>query len=214
MKTPTLAFLAAFLLTACGGLFKTQEVMPTVYELRAGPVPAATARIPVTLEVARPRTRPGLDTDRIAVTLADRRLDAYGSSRWSAMLPALVESVLIDGLRSSGGWQAVVPARSAFGGRYLLQPEIASFEADYSGGTGAPTIHVHLIAELGQSSERQLVAIIEGQSSIRAAADRQRDVTAAFQAACAEAVAQLIGALNAAAAAAEQSAKSGPPAGS
>lgn len=213
MKTPTLAFLAAFLLTACGSLFKTQEVMPTVYQLRAGPVPAAAARIPVTLLVARPRTRPGLDTDRIAVTLADRRLDAYGNSRWSATLPTLVESLLIDGLRSSGGWQAVVPERSAFGGRYLLQPEIESFEADYSAGSGAPTIRVHLSGELGQSSERHLVAIVEGNSSVRAAADRQREVTAAFEAAYAEAAAQLIGAVNAAAAAEQAAATATAPGG-
>lgn len=203
MKIPSLAFLAAFLLSACGGLFKTQEVMPTVYELRAGTVPAAARRLPHTLLVARPRTRPGLDSDRIAVTLADRRLDAYGNSRWSASLPALVESLLIEDLRSSAGWQAVVPERSAFGGHYLLQPEIESFEADYSGGGSAPTIRVHLRAELGLIAERRLVGVLEGSSAVVARADHQRDVTAAFEAAFADAAQQLIAAVNAAAAADE-----------
>lgn len=213
MKIPSLAFLTALLLTACGGLFRTQEVMPTVYELRAATIPVAARRLPHTLLVARPRTRPGLDSDRIAVTLADQRLDAYGNSRWSASLPALVESLLIEDLRSSAGWQAVVPERSAFGGRYLLQPEIESFEADYSGGGSVPTIRVHLRAELGLVAERRLVAVIEGSSAVPARADHQRDVTVAFAAAYADAAQQLIAAVNAAAAADATANPAKPPGG-
>ena len=76
MKTSSLAIPVLVLLAGCGSLFKTTEVMPTVYELRAPTPEPAASRLPATLIVARPRTRPGLATDRIAVTLADRRLDA------------------------------------------------------------------------------------------------------------------------------------------
>ena len=197
MKTPSLILLPALFLAACGGVFQTHEVVPTVYELKSPPVEVSPARIPATLRVARPRTRPGLDSERIAVTLADRRLDAYGGSRWSAALPALVEALLIEGLRASGGWQAVVPEHTAFGGDYLLQPEIEAFEADYSAG-GPPTVRVRLRAELGLNAERRLLAAVEGSAAVRATADRQREVIAAFETAYGQAAAALITAINAA----------------
>jgi cholesterol transport system auxiliary component len=209
MKASNMVVLAAsaVALAACGGLFRSHEAPPATYELRAAAVEPAPGRVPATLLVARPRARPGLDTDRIAVTLPDRRLDAYAGSRWSAALPLLVEALLVDSLRSSGGWQAVLPERSQFGGRYLLQTEIREFEADYAGHSGAPTVRVQLRGELGLVGERRLVASGEGGAAIVAAADRQREVVAAFAAAYAQAAAQLVAAVNAGALAAERSAE-------
>jgi len=206
MKASNIVVLVAstVALAGCSGLFRSHESVPAVYELRAAAVAAAPERVAATLLVARPRARPGLDTDRIAVTLPDLRLDAYAGSRWSASLPLLVEALLIDSLRSSGGWQAVVPERSQFGGKYLLQTEIREFEADYAGGTAAPIIRVRLRGELGLVGERRLVASAEGSATAVAAADRQREVVAAFQAAYAVAAAQLVVAIDAAALAAER----------
>jgi ABC-type uncharacterized transport system auxiliary subunit len=197
---------AVLLLAGCGGLFENKQPALSVYDLSAGAAVAAPGHVAATLVVARPRVRPDLDGDRIAVRLADRRFDAYGGARWSAQLPALVESLLVEGLRSSGGWQAVVPARGAFGGRYLLEPEVEAFEADYSAGSGAPTVHVRLRGELGLISERQLLATVEGSATVSAAADRQRDVVAAFESAYTQAAQQLIAATNAAGVAAEAAA--------
>jgi len=207
MKHLLLALASLGLLSACGSLFQTHEVMPTVYELRApAPAPAASRR-PGTLIVARARVRPGLESDRIAVTLADRRLDAYGGSRWSAPLPEMVGALLIAGLRESRGFEAVVPERSAFGGEFLLQPEIEAFEADYSQGGAPPTVHVRLGGEFGLKGERRMLATVTGSADVRAAADRQREVIAAFESAYAKAAAEMIAAINAAADAAPAAAR-------
>jgi cholesterol transport system auxiliary component len=206
MKVPSLVALAASAaaLAACGGLFRSHAPAPAVYELRAAAVEPAPGRVAATLVVARPHARPGLDTDRIVTALPDRRLEPYAGSRWSASLPLLVEALLIEGLRSSGGWQAVVPERSQFAGRYLLQTEIEAFEATYAGGDGAPTVRVRLRGELGLVGERRVLASAEGGAAVAAAANRQREVTAAFEAAYRQAAAQLIAAVNGAALAAER----------
>jgi ABC-type uncharacterized transport system auxiliary subunit len=207
MKTPMLFALATTLpVAACSGLFHSQAPVSTVYELRAGAGEPVATHVAAALVVGRPRVRPGLDSDRIAVLLADRRLDAYAGARWSAPLPDLVESLLLDGLRGSGGWLAVVSERGEFGGRYLLQPEISDFEADYSHGAGAPTIRVVLRGELGVLAEHRLIAAVEGSATVVAAADRQREVTAAFESAYRQAAGQLIAALNAAGLEAEKAA--------
>ena len=190
------------LCSACGGLFRSHDATPVVYQLRAPAVGAAPGMVDGTLVVARPRAHPGLDGDRIVVALADRRLDAYVGARWSAPLPRLVEALLVDGFRSSGGWRAVVTEASAFPGQYLLQTEIGDFSADYSAGDGPPIARVTLRAELGVFSGRRLVSTFEASAAVRAAADRQRDVAAAFEAAYGQAASQLIASANGAALAA------------
>jgi ABC-type uncharacterized transport system auxiliary subunit len=194
--------LAACALAICGcsgGLFQSHEVAPIVYQLRAPAVAAAPARVAATLLVARPRARPGLESDRIVVTLPDRRIDVYAGSRWSAPLPDLVESLLLDGLRSSGGWEAVVSERSEFPGRFLLQTEIREFAADYATGRGPPTVRVTLHGEFGSRAGQRFGASVEGHAEVTAGADRQREVVAAFEAAYGQAAALLIAAVQAAA---------------
>jgi len=197
-----LALVAA--LAACS-TFQTHEHSPVVYTLRAAaPAPAAApATLEATLVVARPTARPGLDSERIAVRLPDRQLDAYAGARWSAPLPRLVEALLIDSFRGAGGWRTVVSEQSAFPGRYLLQTEITDFAADYAAGGEAPLVRVALRGELGLSAERRLVASVAGHGEARAAADRQRDVAAAVEAAAAAAIAELVAAADAAALGAE-----------
>ena len=197
-RLPTLAIAA--LLAGCGNLLASHRAAPLVYELRAPPpVPAAT-HLEAALVIARPLARPGLDSDRIAVRLADHRVESYAGSRWSAPLPDLVAALLLEALRDSAGWQAVTPERAEFPGRYRLQPEIREFTADYSAGPGAPTVRVVLGAELGTVSGPRYTASVAAQAAVAAAADRQRDVIAAFQAACDQALKQLVTELQVAAA--------------
>ncbi|MBS0376694.1 MAG: membrane integrity-associated transporter subunit PqiC [Proteobacteria bacterium] len=191
---------AALGLAGCGGLFQTHETPHAVYVLRPpAPPPAGRAPLAATLVVARPRAAPGLDGERIVVRLPDRRLDAYAGAEWGAPVPALVEALLVDAFRGAGGWQAVVTEESAFPGRYLLQTEVADFAAAYGGAGGAPTVHVVIRGELGLVGERRLVASLEARGEALAAADRQREVAAAFEAATGQALAALVAAADAAA---------------
>lgn len=201
MNTPTRLVLVGLSLAlgACAGMFRSQSAAPEVYALRAGPAVVTPHAVEATLVVARPVARPGLDGDRIAVTLPDRRLDAYAGGRWSAPLPRLVEGLLVDGLRGAAAFRAVVTERSAFGGRYLLQVEITEFAADYAAVGATPVARVTLRGELGIGTERRLIASVTGSAAMPAKADRQRDVAAAFESAYAAAAAQLIEAVDEAA---------------
>jgi ABC-type uncharacterized transport system auxiliary subunit len=189
-------------LGACASTFRSHDPAPATYSLHARPgAPTATAPLDGILVVARPTARSGLDTDRIVVTLPDRRTDAYAGARWAAPIPKLVEGLLVDGLRSAGAFHAVVDEHSAFTGRYLLQVQIIEFSADYVTVGALPVARVTLRAELGVSSERRLVGTAVGTAAVPASADRQREVTAAFESAYAQAAEQLIATVNAAAAA-------------
>jgi ABC-type uncharacterized transport system auxiliary subunit len=64
-----------------------------------------------------------------------------------------------------------------------------------------------LRGQLGRVGERRLLADITGDAAVAAGADRQREVTAAFEAAVAQATEQLVTAVNAAALADEAAAR-------
>ena len=200
-----LALVLAPLAGCVGGLLQSEQADPLAYELRATPAPALSPTIPEGLTVLRPLARPGLDGDRIAVWLPDRRLDAYAGARWSAPAPDMVQSLLLDGFRERGGWQRVLPDRSQVRGRYWLQTELRDFQAEYADAGGPPVVRVTLRGDLGRAGDRSVIGSVEARAEVRAAADRLGAVTAAFEAAFGEAAAELGTRIHALALAAESS---------
>jgi cholesterol transport system auxiliary component len=195
-----LAALLPALLTGCGGVFESSLAAPQTYVLRM-PATAAAAGTngqasAGSVLVRRPEAGPGLDSNRIALLRSDRRFDFYAASLWAAPAPDVVESAVIDVLRSSGSFTAVLDDASPFAPRYDLRITLRRFEADYtndgSGGGGrAPIVHVVLDCTLGRHRDRALLSSFTAQGSAQAAEDRLGSVVAAFEAATAGAMAEL-----------------------
>ncbi len=197
MKPSRLALLTAgaIALAGCGGVFESTLPSPQAYVLRlaspqVAPAPAGTARIGTVL-VQRPEAGPGLNTDRIALLRADRRFDFYAASRWAAPAPDLISSVVLDHLRASGAFSAVFDDAAAFAPTYNLRISIRRFEADYTSGSGAPTVHVVLDCTLGRHRDRKMLAAFVARGQAVAQQDRLSAVVAAFESATAAAVGEM-----------------------
>jgi cholesterol transport system auxiliary component len=193
--------LASLALAACGGVFESSLAPPQTYVLRL-PTPAGSAAEPTagTLLVLRPEAGPGLESERIALLRSDRRLDYYAASRWAAPVPDLVESVLVDALRGTGRFAAVLDDASPFAPRYDLRVTLRRFEADYTAG-GEPTVQVVFECTLGRRRDRTLLSSFTASGSARASDDRLGAVVAAFETATGSAVNEIIAATGAAIAA-------------
>jgi cholesterol transport system auxiliary component len=202
--TAAAGLLLAFDLSGCGGkLFQSAAPTSSVYGLRVLPAAAAlTPQIPALLIVMRPAVRPGLDTDRIVLQHADRRLDSYAGGRWGGALAEVVHSLLIEGLQAQGGWQGVLGEQSSFTGRYLLQTEVRDFVADYAAEGKAPTVRVSFACELGDNQSRRIVGSFVVTTEQAAASNTLHDVVAAFEAALQQATIRVAAAAHAAAASA------------
>jgi cholesterol transport system auxiliary component len=152
-----IAFTAA--LGACvSGAFDSEQPPQHVYVLR--PLPAENPEggpLAVGLTVARPTARPGLDTDRIALLQADRRLDYYAGARWGAETPAVVQDLLIQSLRNTRRLATVQGEMSPFLSEYVLQMDIADFQAEY-GSDASPVVHVSLVCTVGRVRDRKPLA--------------------------------------------------------
>jgi cholesterol transport system auxiliary component len=179
-------------LAGCSGGLHSDSPATQVYVLRAvAAQPQAPLRPGASLHVNRPMAGPGLDSDHILLVQSDHRMSYYVASRWPADLPAVVEGLAADALRTTGEWTTVQDSGSAFSSDYMLQIVIRRFEADYSGGGTAPQVHVVLDCTVGRRTGREVIASFVGEGSSTAAANRLGDVVSAFEEAANHALADI-----------------------
>lgn len=204
MNLRAVGFLTATLaLGGCSGVFESDLAAPQAYVLRlppaTAPAPAAAGAAGSVL-VQRPEAGPGLDSERIALLRSEQRFDFYAASRWAAPAPILVESLMIDAVRASGAFSAVLDDSAPFSPRYNLRCTLRRFEADYTRGGRAPTIFVALDCTLGRHRDRGLLASFTAHGSAVAREDRLNAVVGAFEVATTAAMAELTRAASEAAA--------------
>lgn len=202
---------AAFLLAACaaactGSLFQSKAAPPTIYLLGTGsaapgaalPPTAAARTIAVDLAVLKPRVRPGLETDRIAVLYPDRRLDYFADARWSGTLGEVLQDVAVQAFHSRAALRNVSGDASVFASAYWLEIEVADFQAQYpAGASAAPTVHVHLLARLGGSGDRRILGQFEANAIEAVAENRLTAIVEAFSRAIDAAFAELVAGVSA-----------------
>ncbi len=207
-----LAALALVLGGCAGSLFKTKVAPPTLYLLSAAPAavggPADTGAAPAAgvlttsaaaelmanLAVLRPLVRAGLDNDRIAALYPDRRLDYFADARWSGPLDEVMQDLVVQYFQSRAGLPHVSGDASAFASAYWLEIEVAAFQAEYSGaspGGGLPTVHVHLLARIGSSGDRHIIARLDADARQPATANRVGAIVAAYEGAANQALGQI-----------------------
>jgi cholesterol transport system auxiliary component len=202
---------AAVCLAACtGSLFQSKAKPPTIYLLSAGAAssaPASTAAsgpvadppaagpaatVPVDLTVLKPRLRPGLETDRIAVLYPDRRLDYFADARWSGPLGEVIQDLAVQEFRSHANLARVSGDASVFGSAYWLEIEVTDFQAEYTSAATAPTVHVHFLARLGGSGDRRILGQFVANAQQPAAENRLTAIVDAYAHAADAALAEIV----------------------
>ena len=167
--------------TGCTGLFHSNARPEQVYFLRATPIPQGTAPIAASLRLNRPTASPGLETTQIMLVQSDRRMSFFLAARWPAVPANLVEMLAVEKLRGAGLWQSVADSTSPFPSDYVLLVHVRRFEADYTGGTVAPEVHVVLDCIIGKREGREVIKSFLAESSVPATANRLSAVVAAFE---------------------------------
>src|SRR5262249_8872819 len=133
------------------------------------------------LGVGRPVAGPGLDSSRIMLVQADRRMNFFSGSRWPAPTPEVIEALAVQTLRASGAWASVEGSGSPFPSDYLLHLHVQRFEAEYAEGANAPVVHVVLDAMVGRRAGREVVATFTVSGTAAAAANRLCEAVVAFE---------------------------------
>jgi cholesterol transport system auxiliary component len=189
--------LLMILLTACAGsLFKNNKAPPTMYLLSATPKsstadPAKAPPAPLDLAVLKLRVRAGLDTDRIAALYPDRRMDYFAGVRWSGPLDEVLQDLAVQQFHCNPGLRNVSAETSVFASAYWLEIEVVDFQAEYAAEGSAPTVHVQLLARVGNSGDRRVLGRFEPDVHEAAADNRMSAIVDAYNRAADKALAEI-----------------------
>lgn len=180
------------LLTGCaGGLFESDVPAPQVYVLAPAARSESGEPLQANVAIGNPQAAPGLDSDRIAVLYADRRLDYYAAAHWGANAPQVMQSLLLGSLQNRGRFRSVVSGDSSIGADIMLDLELRDFQAEYGSAGDAPTVRVTVVAGVIDVTQRRLLAVVPATATVAAADDRLTAVVAAFESAAHTVAAEL-----------------------
>ncbi|MEP6884120.1 MAG: ABC-type transport auxiliary lipoprotein family protein, partial [Gammaproteobacteria bacterium] len=150
------------------------------------------AELAVDLAVLKPRMRPGLESDRIAVLYPDRHLDYFADARWNGALGEVLQDVAVQAFRSRAAVRTVNGDASVFASAYWLEMEVADFQAEYAAGASAPTVHVHFLVRLGSSGDRRVLGQFAADEQLLASENRLTAIIDAYARATDAAFAQIV----------------------
>jgi len=175
-----------------GSLFQSKALPPTTYLLSAKLAGTPDAIVAADLAVQRPRVRTGLESDRIAVLYADRRMDYIAGARWSGPLDLVVQDLAVQAFDTGAHLRNVGAETSAFPSGYWLEIRVVDFQAEYATAESVPAIHVRLSARLGAAGDRRILGTFDADSVRPAAANRLKDIIDAYERAADDALAQIV----------------------
>ena len=196
------AMVAVTWLAGCSGGLERDAPEPAAYVLTPPrPEVVTTVFLPADVSVLRPRAVPELATERVATRWEGNRIDYYAGARWSGDAALVVQSALVDGLRSTGNLRSVEADPGHLRPTHVLAVELTRLEADYSGG-GLPVARVEMTVGLARHPERRTLSSWTVRAEQPAAANTLTAVMAAldgaFQRAGVEVVTGAVGAIGSA----------------
>jgi cholesterol transport system auxiliary component len=201
MSRPRLAVLAAAALLplslgACITLFPKVAPAPLYRFDATVAAQQAPAHAPYTVRLNT------LDFDAAAsgdqmMTTTGEQIAYIGTARWAEPATDLFAAAVQHGFLTAGGPAHIVSADAAGHADLRLQLHITRFEAVYEGGpTAAPTVHIHLRAEISREKDLVVVATQEFDATAAAGDNKLSAIVPAYDAATSKIVGDLAGWVN------------------
>ena len=144
------------------------------------------------LTILRPEVAPGLNTDRIALTQPDGRMDYFANATYPDRLSNIVQQALLDGFESSGRIDAVAREQDALSADYNLAIEVKDFAAHYGQPDGIPGVSVGITVKLTTAHGRDIVGSFSTTQTGTASANSAGAAVGALQQALDAAVTQIV----------------------
>jgi len=132
------------------------------------------------LEIGGPNAMDSLDSERIALSRSSTTMDYYANAAWTARVPVMLQSLIVQAFEESGKIASVAPDTSALHSDYVLETDIRDFEARYDTPDGAPKVVVRVEAKLFRTHARSIVASLSAVQETQAGGTGIDSVVMAF----------------------------------
>ena len=155
-------FLTALTGCSTGNLLKSTEPQQTIYSLRPVELTGATSDVMARiLEISVPSVPPGMEQDRIALSLDNgQKLDYYAGARWSSSLEHVMQEFTRRTAGASLPYIVAVTPDQGIAADYRLQIKINEFQPVYAAGStgGAPYLKASIEFTLIRLPADQIVS--------------------------------------------------------
>ena len=134
---------------------------PQLFTLTAAPMaavsfPASSAATSASLLVDEFAASAAINTGRIAFQPTPNELKYYADARWVDLAPAMLQSLTVETLQSSGAFGSVAARGTEIKGDYVLKGDIRQFAAEQAGE--ATNVRVVLFMRLVSRSDHSVIA--------------------------------------------------------
>jgi len=102
-----------------------------------------------------------------------------------------LQDLAVQQLHLNPGLRNVSADASVFASVYWMEMEVADFQAEYTAGASAPTVHVHLLARVGNAGDRRVLASFEPDIHEAAADNRMTAIVDAYNRAADKALGEI-----------------------
>jgi len=175
-----LAGAVALLPAGCASLLGLPPA-PQLYRLSASKnFPANLPSLPTQILVDVPLAPAGIDSRSIALTLSAVSIDYFAASAWTARVPLLVQTALLESFQNSGAITAIERESAGLRADFILMTEIRHFEAIYDSPNAPPEVWVAILARLVDPAGRNILARAAFERRQRAAANDMPQIVLAF----------------------------------
>ncbi len=150
---------AIFILSACS-IFPARAPL-TMYVLRPSTLETQIPKCAYTVQVHRPKAGGILNSTKIIVMPAPQQLSVYKGVRWDETMPRAVQDYLVNSLRSSAVFTAVISSESRVEPDFYLDSTMRSFQSSYVDAAengGNPIIEVEFAVQLVAADTSTIVA--------------------------------------------------------
>ena len=192
------AAFSILLLAGCGGLLPKPDAATNLYSLNPAPrLTASLAKRAAILRIDPPATVGALDNDRMALRQGLNELRYFAGARWADRMPKLMQANIVNSLQRADLFAAVLPAGGGVKADWVIESNIAEFQARYLAAdgagqpTGAPVIDLVMTVALRKTSGEGRPEILQIRESLEAQGTSMAAIIAAFDAVQQKAVGQI-----------------------
>lgn len=186
--TRAFALLPLLVLAACISVGKERPGRE-LYVLQAAPAVVSKNRLEASVRVMEPEAAPGLDTRRIAVRDTPNHLTYYTGVAWAQPVPQLLQEFMIDMLSQSQAFKNVSSDQDTTFADIIVRMAVHDFEVDITGD--APIVRMRLSVTMVSGNSREVLRSFSVSRTAKAAANHMPQIMEAFDAAAAEAAAEI-----------------------
>lgn len=163
-----------------------------IYELETPALDIRAGRRSVELVVEVPVASGTLTTERIMIRSAPLQAEYLPGVRWADPAPAMLQTLLVRSLGETGALGSVGRAPVGASGDYALLGELTDFQAEVDATGEAADVRVRLMARIVREEDARVVASRTFEAVARAETVEARPLVAAFDAAAASLLAEMV----------------------